>query len=61
MSPSFISNLVPIMLCSVYSPKSNSSLFLDRPKGRMPSTLGARSFMLLPLHCGTVFQLIFGE
>ena len=56
MSPSYISNLVSIMLCSVYSPKSNSSLFLDRPKGRMPSTLGARSFMLLPPHCGTVFQ-----
>ena len=33
MSPSYISNLVSIMLYSVYSPKSNSSLFLDRPKG----------------------------
>jgi len=44
MSPSYISNLVSIKLCSVYSLRSNSSLFLDCPKGRMPSTLGARSF-----------------
>ena len=30
--------------CSAYSLRSNSSLFLDRPKGRMLSTLGTRSF-----------------
>ena len=29
---------------SVYSLRSNSSLILDRPKGRILSTLGARSF-----------------
>ena len=44
MSPSYISNLVSIKSCSVYSLRSNSSLFLDRLKGRMLSTLGARSF-----------------
>ena len=44
MSPSYISNLVSIKSCSVYSPRSNSSLFLDRLKGRMLFTLGARSF-----------------
>ena len=44
MSPSYISNLVSIKSCSVYSLRSNSSLSLDRPKGRMLSTLGARSF-----------------
>ena len=44
MSLSYISNLVSIKSCSVYSLRSNSSLFLDRPKGRMISTLGARSF-----------------
>ena len=44
MSPSYISNLVSIKSCSAYSLRSNSSLFLDRPKGRMLSTLGARSF-----------------
>ena len=44
MSPSYISNLVSIEACSVYSLRSNSSLFLDRPKGRLLSTLGARSF-----------------
>ena len=43
MSPSYISNLVSVKSCSVYSLRSNSSLFLDRPKGRMLSTLGARS------------------
>ena len=44
MSPSYISNLVSIKSCSVYSIRSNSSLILDRPKGRILSTLGARSF-----------------
>ena len=44
MSPSYISNLVSIKSCSVCSLRSNSSLFLDRPNGRMLSTLGARSF-----------------
>ena len=44
MSPSYISHLVSGKSCSVYSLISNSSLFLDRPKGRMLSTLGARSF-----------------
>ena len=44
MSPSYISNLVSIKSFSVYLLRSNSSLFLDCPKGRMLSTLGARSF-----------------
>ena len=44
MSPSYISNLVSIKSCSAYSLRSNSSLILDRPKGRILSTLGARSF-----------------
>lgn len=44
MSPSYISNLVSIKSCSVYLLRSNSSLILDHPKGRILSTLGARSF-----------------
>lgn len=44
MSLSYISNVVSINLCSVYSLRLNSSLSLDRPKGRMFSTIGARSF-----------------
>ena len=44
MSPSYISNLVSIKSCSAYSLRSNSSLILDRPKGRILSTLGARFF-----------------
>ena len=44
MSLSYISNVVSIKLCSVYSLRLNSSLSLDRPKGRMFSTIGARSF-----------------
>ena len=44
MSPSYISNLVSIKSCSAYSPRSNSSLILDRPKGHILPTLGARSF-----------------
>ena len=41
---SYISNLVSIKPCSVYSLRSNSGFFLDRSKGRMLSTLGACSF-----------------
>ena len=44
MSLSYISNVLSIKLCSVYSLRLNSSLSLDRPKGRMFSTIGARSF-----------------
>ena len=44
MSPSYISNLVSVKSRSVYSLRSNSSLFLDRPKGRMLSTLETCSF-----------------
>ena len=39
-----ICNLVSIKSCSDYFLRSNKSLFLDRPKGRMLSTLGACSF-----------------
>ena len=48
MSPSYISNLVSIESGSVYSLRSISSLTLDRPKGRLLSTLGARSFHAAP-------------
>ena len=44
MSPSYMSNLVSIKSGSVCSLRSNSSLTLDRPKGRILSTLGALSF-----------------
>ena len=44
MSPSYICNLVSTKSGSVYSLRSNSSLILDRPKWRILSTLGARSF-----------------
>ena len=44
MSPNYFSNLVSVKSSSVYSLRSNSSLCLDRPKRRMLSTLGARSF-----------------
>ena len=44
MSPSYNSNLVSIKLCSVYSLRRNSLLYLDHPKGRMLSTVGAYSF-----------------
>ena len=44
MSPSYISNLVSIKSCSVYSVRSNSLLIFDPPKERILSTLGARSF-----------------
>ena len=39
-----VSPMVSIKSGSVYRLRSNSSLILDRPKGRILSTLGARSF-----------------
>ena len=65
ISPSYICNLVSIKSCSDYSLRSNKSLFLDRPKGRMLSTLGARSFYAaaptlwnsLPLHIREITSL----
>ena len=44
MSPCYISNLVSIRSCSAYSLRSNYTVFLDRPEGRMLTTLGSRSF-----------------
>ena len=65
IAPSYICNLVSIKSCSDYSLRSNKSLFLDRPKGRMLSTLGARSFYAaaptlwnsLPLHIREITSL----
>ena len=54
MSLSYISNVVSIKLRSVYFLRLNSSLSLDCPKGRMFSTIGARSF-----YAPTAFQQIF--
>ena len=62
MSLSYISNLISITSCSVYSLRSNSSSFLDRPKGRMLSTLGARScYASAPMLWNSAFQQIFGK
>ena len=43
MSPSYISSLVKIRSCSAYSLRSNNAVLLELPKGRMLTTLGARS------------------
>ena len=44
MAPSYLSNLVCIRSSSRYSLRSNDTKFLERPKGVMRTTLGARSF-----------------
>ena len=61
ISPSYICNLVSIKSCSDYSLGSNKSLFLDRPKGCMLSTLGLVHFMLPPPHYGIAFPCISGK
>ena len=43
-APSYLRELVQVRNCSAYGLRSNTSLLLERPKGRMLSTLGARSF-----------------
>ena len=44
MSPSYIGDLVSIRSCSAYSLRSNYTVVLERPMGRMLATLGTRSF-----------------
>ena len=44
MSPSYIGDLVSVTSCSAYSLRSNYTIVLERPMGRMLATLGARSF-----------------
>ena len=44
MSPSYIGDLVSVRSCSAYSLRSNYTIVLERPMGRMLATLGARSF-----------------
>lgn len=44
LSPSYLSDLITIKPKSAYSLRSNDSLFLERPTGKMLPTLGARSF-----------------
>ena len=43
-SPSYIGDLVSVRSCSAYSLRSNYTIVLERPMGRMLATLGARSF-----------------
>ena len=44
MSPSYIGDLVSVRSCSAYSLRSNYTIVLERPMGRMLATLGARLF-----------------
>ena len=44
MAPSYLSNLICIRSSSRYSLRNNDTIFLERPKGVMRTTLGARSF-----------------
>ena len=50
MTPSYLSNLVSVRSSNVYSLRSNDTVLLDRPRGVIPTTLGARSF---PAACGS--------
>ena len=44
MAPSYLRNLICIRSSSRYSLRNNATIFLERPKGVMRTTLGARSF-----------------
>ena len=62
MAPSYLSNLICIRSSSRYSLRNNDTIFLERPKGVMRTTLGARSFHAsapalwnsLPAHIRTI-------
>ena len=65
MAPSYLSNLICIRSSSRYSLHNNDTIFLERPKGVMRTTLGARSFHAsasalwnsLPAHIRTIDSL----
>ena len=65
MAPSYLSNLICIRSSSRYSLRNNDTMFLERPKGVMRTTLGARSFHAsapalwnsLPAHISTIDSL----
>ena len=44
MAPSYLSDLICIRSSSRYSLRNNDTIFLERPKGVMRTTLGARLF-----------------
>ena len=44
LAPTYLSDLISIKSNSLYNLRSTSKLLLDHPKGKMLSTLGARSF-----------------
>ena len=65
MAPRYLSNLICIRSSSRYSLRNNGTIFLERPKGVMRTTLGARSFRAsvpavwnsLPAHIRTIDSL----
>ena len=42
--PTYLSNLISMKLYSLHNLRSAGKLLLDHPKGKMLTTLGARSF-----------------
>ena len=44
LAPTYLSDLISIKSNSLYNLRSTGKLLLDHPKGKMPTTLGARSF-----------------
>ena len=58
LAPKYIIELINIKPRSIYNLRSNQSLLLDRPKGKMLVTLGDRSqSLLLPHIYGIVYRL----
>ena len=53
MVPSYFSNLICIRSSPRYSLRNNDTTFLERPKGVMRTTSGARSFHASAPRCGT--------
>ena len=44
LAPTYLSDLISIKSNSLYSLRTTGKLLLDHPKGKMVTTLGARSF-----------------
>ena len=45
LAPTYLSDLISIKSNSLYNLRSTGKLLLDHPKGKMLTTLGARSFL----------------
>ena len=59
LAPTYLSDLISIKSNSLYNLRSTGKLLLDHPKGKMLTTLGARSFSAAARYSGMAYLWSF--